>query len=198
MWQIFWVRNYSDSADQKAGRIGFTFNAIPLGIDLQHAIGSQRLQSWMGDVELRINYMYAAFCLSAAVCTTSAYAADPEIVAAPTEMEYSVAAQTIDPVISNLKTSKFQEAVDLAFAANPLVNNMKSQISVLVGQITTVSEIYGPIRQCELAERSHLGSLMIRLTYVCQHESYLTRWHFKIARIAQGNTIMSMDFADAN
>ncbi|MDZ4308697.1 MAG: hypothetical protein U0988_12645 [Allopontixanthobacter sp.] len=147
---------------------------------------------------MRVSHKVSAVLLAAAIFPTSAFATDPETVAVPTEMDYSRAAETVDPIISNLKANKFQDAVELAFESNPLVGNMKSQISVLVGQITTVAEIYGPIQQCELAERSHLGSLMIRLTYVCQHENYLTRWHFKIARITKGNTIMSMDFADAS
>lgn len=146
---------------------------------------------------MRISNIMACTFLTAAVFPTSAFAADPEIVAAPTEMDYSVAAQTVDPVIASLKASKFQDAVNLAFEANPFVNDMKSQISVLVGQIITVADIYGPIRQCELAERSHLGSYLVRLTYVCQHDNYLTRWNFKVAKIAKGNSIMSMDFADA-
>lgn len=147
---------------------------------------------------MRFSHIVPAAFLAAAICPTSALAADPETVAVPTEMDYSEAGQAVDPIISSLKASKFQDAVNLAFEANPLFSNMGSQIPVLVGQITTTVGIYGPIRQCELAERSHLGSYLIRLTYVCQHENYLTRWHFKIARITKGNTIMSMDFADAS
>lgn len=147
---------------------------------------------------MRISYIMSATIMAAAIYPPSAFAAEPEIVAVPTELDYSEAAQTVDPVISNLKASKFQDAVDLAFKGNPFVNDMKSQISVLVGQIITATEIYGPIRQCELAERSHFGSYLIRLTYVCQHDNYLTRWNFKVARIVKGNAIMSMDFSDAN
>ena len=146
---------------------------------------------------MRRNFWIHTTWLIAIMCAGSAHAADPEVVVSPNEIDYSIALETVEPVISNLKSNKVLNAIELAFKANPFAGNMKSQISVLVGQINTIMEIYGPIKQCELAERSHLGSYLIRLKYVCQHDNYLTEWNFRVAKTAKSVSIMSVDFEDA-
>lgn len=114
----------------------------------------------------------------------------------PTEADYATAANTVQPVLDSLKAGQARQVIDRTFSENPMLDQVRGQLPVLVGQITTIMEIYGPIEQCELAKRDHVGSMFVKLTYVCQHERFLTVWNFRVAETGNGRIISQVDFKD--
>ena len=139
----------------------------------------------------------AGLGLSVSLAATAS-ASEPEVVSVPSAGDYIAAEAVARPVLDSLVAGDTKGAMDKAFSGSPLLNQMGSQIQVLIGQADTILGIYGPIAQCELAQRDHFGSLLVRLAYVCQHESFLTRWDIRVQNTAgSGWVISQVNFEDA-
>ena len=138
-----------------------------------------------------------AFPLIALLANSPALANEVETVSSPTEADYAVADSLAQSILGGMKLGNVDNAFDEAFNRNPLVDQIRGQLPVLVGQVGTTLNIYGPISRCELASRSHLGSMLIRLTYACQHERFMTRWDFRVVETANGWIVGSVKFEDA-
>lgn len=133
----------------------------------------------------------------ASLAYAPAQANEVETVASPTEADYAVADSLSRSILRGMKLGNVDNAFDEAFSKNPLVDQIRGQLPVLVGQVSTTLNVYGPISRCELASRSHLGSMLIRLTYACQHERFMTRWDFRVVETANGWIVGSVKFEDA-
>ena len=134
--------------------------------------------------------------LFAMLASVPALANEPETMSSPTDADYATAANVVQPLLNSFKAEQIDQAIDRAFSENPMIDQVKGQLPVLIGQITTIMDIYGPIETCELANRNHVGSMFVRLTYVCQHERFLTLWNFRVAETGNGWVISQVDFKD--
>lgn len=124
-------------------------------------------------------------------------AKEVEITSAPSDEDYQAAEETVNPTIAELVAGATSSVFETAFGESPLYEQIRGQLPALNAQLNDAFELYGPIAKCELAQRDHLGSLLVRLTYVCQHERFLTRWNFTVVNTTEGWVISQVNFEDA-
>lgn len=125
-----------------------------------------------------------------------ASASDLEDVITPSAADYAAATKVIDPIIARLIEGNARTAINSAFKDHPLGDRIAPQLPNLVGQLTTMYEVYGPISSCEQAQRSSVGSMAIRLVYNCQHETYVTRWDYQLVKAKGGYILSTINFSD--
>lgn len=116
----------------------------------------------------------------------------------PSEADYAEAAKLIDPINASLVAGDGPKAFELAFKESPLFENIKPQIPNLNAQFNVMQQMYGPIVGCEKAERSFSGSLLIRYTYLCQHERFVSEWKYTLMKSTDGWLIGLLSFKDAS
>lgn len=140
----------------------------------------------------------ALAALTLVVLPYGASAGEVTDLASPSGSDYAAAEQVAKPVIDQLVARKPNTAIDLAFNDNPMFENIKPQIPALKGQLAIVIQAYGNVIKCELAQRSHKGSLLINLKYLCQHEHYVTQWDFMVLHAQKGWILGKINFEDAS
>lgn len=99
-------------------------------------------------------------------------------------------------MIALIEGGEIERGVRSVFETSPFAARVKSQIPGLVGQAEALIDSYGNITACERAERSYVGSLVIRYRYLCQHESFASEWNFTVLKSASGWTISKINFSD--
>lgn len=126
-----------------------------------------------------------------------ALADEPEELVDLAESEYIAAEALSQPVIELLESGNTNEAITQAFADSPLANRIEPQLPALRGQLSAIIEAYGDIAQCTMYRRDHEGLYLVRLSYQCQHEKFVSDWQFVVLKTQSGWILSNMIFQDA-
>lgn len=145
---------------------------------------------------MRKLWLFAASAILTCSNATFATASELEDLVKPSESDFSSATEVIKPIIARLIEGDAKVAIDGAFADNPLFDRIKPQLPNLAGQLNTMFEIYGPIAQCEQAQRSSIGTLSIKFVYICQHEKFVSQWEFLVVKSQHGWILSKLNFSD--
>ncbi len=145
---------------------------------------------------MRIITILAGGIALAASQACFAAAGDLEDVVTPSAADYAAATKVIEPITARLIEGDARTAINSAFNGHPLANRIGPQLPNLIGQLTTMYEIYGPISACEQAQRSSVGSMEIRLVYNCQHETFISRWNYQLVKAKDGYILATINFSD--
>lgn len=138
---------------------------------------------------MRILALVAGIAALATSQAGFAASGDLENVVTPSAADYAAASQLIDPIIARLIDGDARTAISYAYQDHPLDDRVAHQLPTLVEYLTIIYELYGSISACEQAQRASVGSMAIRLVYMCQHETYVSRWDFQLVK-AKGGYIL--------
>ncbi|MFV0645181.1 MAG: hypothetical protein ACK5NN_11890 [Sphingomonadaceae bacterium] len=136
----------------------------------------------------------AAFAITVSALAMLAMPAHAEIqsISEPGPNDYQQIDARVQPVFAQLRANQFQAAVDTAFAGNPLYANTRQQTGGMVEKIGNAIASYGPVHNCVASERETLGPWRVSITYVCQHDTMLSAWNFRLDRLSGGWSISNM------
>ena len=128
--------------------------------------------------------------------TAPASAAEPEIMARPSAEDYAAAQERAE---SFLELARFGDAevTISSILTGPPNRAIDDGIENAIETLEKLLSDHGPIRTCELVERSHFGTMMIRMTYVCQQNTALMEWNIETRRLPSGWNIRNVNFKTA-
>jgi hypothetical protein len=102
----------------------------------------------------------------------------------------------IDPVLHGLREATAGEAIKAYLATGKTGVFGEPQVNMVVSQVANALAAYGPVHQCALVDEETKAALMLRRTYLCQHEKFLTRWIFVVVKLPDGWKAGSIFFDD--
>lgn len=139
---------------------------------------------------------YAAFALAWLASPLAADDTTLVILSEPSAADYAAAQQAVEPVIAKLEAGEPKEAVDLITSKSEIFASKATELNVLVGQVRTMYDIYGPVEKCIATERDHASELRVKFTYICQHREFLIRWNFTVDNVPKGWIVTNFRFSD--
>ena len=144
----------------------------------------------MKSVQMALAGLLASLLLSPAALAETIHPST--ISAAETATIDAIAKRTFD----HIRNGKSADALNLFFGSGSLMKGKASELSYLASQIDSVSNIYGPMGECRLAEERIKVGLIIQRLYLCRHGEYMTRWKLLFANPTSGWTGANVYFDD--
>jgi|GEM_PF-2550364 len=102
----------------------------------------------------------------------------------------------IDPVLAGLTKGKAGTAITTFFESNQSGTIGAAQINNLAAQVDNGLNLYGPVDHCALFKSDAKARMVVKRSYLCQHESYVTRWYFTLVKLPDGWSAASLFFDD--
>jgi hypothetical protein len=144
----------------------------------------------MKSVQMAVAGLLASALLSPAVLAETIHPST--ITAAETTKIDTMAQRTFD----HIRNGKSAEALNLFFGTGSLMQGKAGELSYLASQIDSVSNIYGPMGECRLADERIKVGLVVQRLYLCRHGQYMTRWKLLFANPTSGWTGANLFFDD--
>lgn len=139
---------------------------------------------------------YLAFALACLATPLAAHDQTKEVLSEPSSAEYAAAQEAIAPVIVLLEKDDPKAAVDLIASKSAIFASKSTELNILVGQLRTMYDLYGPVEKCVAIERDHSSELRVKLAYLCQHREFLIRWDFSVDHVPGRWIVSNFRFSD--
>ena len=92
----------------------------------------------------------------------------------------------ISPVIASLKGNATGAAVATYLKTNKLGAFDEATVKTLATEVDEGLAKYGPASRCDIVKEEERDQLVVKRTYLCQHQKALTRWIFIAAKLPDG------------
>ena len=137
----------------------------------------------------------AAVLLAAVLCQPAAHAVEVAALP-PSPADDAQIDRLIDPFLAALKSGRTKQAVADYMGTNALLKAKATELDYVAVQADATIAAYGPIANCQLAEKTGKGSWTQTRLYLCQHEKYVTRWIFSVIKLPSGWQAATFRFDD--
>jgi hypothetical protein len=121
--------------------------------------------------------------LLAAVLWQSPALAGTSLAPPPTVADDAQIDKLIDPFFASLRGGQTKKAVTDYMTTNLMMRAKVSELDYVVVQTDGVVAAYGRLGDCQLNEKTGIGSWVETRLYICQHEKFLTRWLFTVIKL---------------
>jgi hypothetical protein len=101
-----------------------------------------------------------------------------------------------DAFFSKLIAGEAPAAIEGFLGTSKLMAGKTVELTNLISQINTGSDIYGPISACVLVSKKGRGGIVEEQQYLCQHEHFITRWKLAFAKTSKGWIASNLYFDD--
>lgn len=101
-----------------------------------------------------------------------------------------------DTFFSKLIAGKAPDAINGFLGTSKLMAGKTADLTNLINQINSGSEIYGPISACVLVSKKGRGGVVEEQQFLCQHEHFITRWKLAFAKTSKGWIATNLYFDD--
>ena len=143
---------------------------------------------------MRIFFLTVLFLFSSTA--VSAHDDSVVVLSEPSDRDVATAKAKTDAVVELLVSGQVDRAIEAATSDSQLLKQKVAEVGLLADQTKAAFRAYGTIEQCEFWQRLNKSRFLLELTYICQHQSFILKWDFVVARLPKGWVITNLQFTD--